>query len=152
MRAIQCGSPIHTATLEITHCGLVPLLLLAKPVRSADADGGESMESQANFVERRERPRGGVWAQLQDITFRTLRKYGIVSGLVRERPEIRPTTSEPKGEKTMANLRIIVSNDRPIREEKYPRTWLLYKDNDTIEVHVTHDSHNRPFVLDNGAA
>jgi hypothetical protein len=90
-------------------------------------------------------------AQLEDITYRSLRKYGVASGLVRERPQIRPITSEPKGEK-MANLRIIVSNDRPIREEKYPRTWLLYKDKDTIEVHVTHDSHNRPFVLDNGAA
>ena len=52
----------------------------------------------------------------------------------------------------MANLRIIVSNDRPIREGKYPRTWLLCKDKDTIEVHVTHDSLNRPFVLDKGAA
>ena len=47
----------------------------------------------------------------------------------------------------MASLAIIVSNDRPLREERYPRTWLLYKDKDTIEIHVTHDSHNRPFVL-----
>jgi hypothetical protein len=109
------------------------------------------MKSQANFAERRERPRVGVMAQLEDITYRSLRKYGVVSGLVREGPQIRPITSEPKGE-NMANLRIIVSNDRPIREEKYPRTWLLYKDKDTIEVHVAHDSHNRPFVLDNGAA
>jgi len=46
----------------------------------------------------------------------------------------------------MANLAIIVSNDRPIREERYPRTWSLYSDKDTIEIHVTHDSHNRPFV------
>jgi len=51
----------------------------------------------------------------------------------------------------MANLRFIVSNDQPIREEKYLRTWLLYKDKDTIEVHVTHDSLNRPSVLDKGA-
>jgi hypothetical protein len=110
------------------------------------------MKSQANFVERRERPRVGVMAQLEDITHRTLRKYGVVSGLVRETPVIQPITSEPNGEKTMANLRIIVSNDRPIREGKYPRTWLVCKDKDTIEVHVTHDSHNRPFVLDKGAA
>jgi hypothetical protein len=101
------------------------------------------MKSQANFVERRERPRVGVMAQLEDITYRTLRKYGVVSGLVREIPVIQPITSEPQGQKTMANLRIIVSNDRPIREEKYPRTWLLYKD--TIEVHVTHDSHQSSF-------
>ncbi|HEV2730365.1 MAG TPA: hypothetical protein VGV15_10065 [Terriglobales bacterium] len=52
----------------------------------------------------------------------------------------------------MANLAIIVSNDRPIHEETYPRTWLLYKDKDTIEFHVTHDRHNRPFVLDKGVA
>ena len=52
----------------------------------------------------------------------------------------------------MANLSLIVSNDRPMREAKYPRTWLLYKDKDTIEVHVMHDSHNRPFVLDNSVA
>ena len=110
------------------------------------------MKSQANFVERRERPRVGVIAQLEDITYRALRKYGVVSGLVRETPESQPITSEPKGEKTMANLRIIISNGRPIREEKYPRTWLLYKDKDAIEVHVVHDSHNRPFVLDKGAA
>ena len=110
------------------------------------------MKSQANFVERRERPRVGVMAQLEDITYRTLRKYGVVSGLVRQTPAIQPITSEPKGEKTKANLRIIVSNDRPIREEKYPRTWRLYKDKNTIEVHVTHDSHNRPFVVDKGAA
>jgi hypothetical protein len=52
----------------------------------------------------------------------------------------------------MANLRAIVSNDRPIREENYPRTWFLYKDNDTIEIHVRHNRHNRPFVFDKGAA
>ena len=45
----------------------------------------------------------------------------------------------------MANLAIIVSNDRPIREDRHPRTWLLFRDKDTIEIHVTHDSHNRPF-------
>jgi hypothetical protein len=52
----------------------------------------------------------------------------------------------------MANLRLILSNGRPIREEKCPCTWLLYKDKATIEVHVTHDRHNRPFVLDKNAA
>jgi hypothetical protein len=31
-------------------------------------------------------------------------------------------------------------------------TYLLCKDKDTIEVHVTHDSHNLPFVLDKGVA
>jgi hypothetical protein len=52
----------------------------------------------------------------------------------------------------MANLRAIVSNDRPIREENYPRTWFLCKDNHIIEIHVRHDRHNRPFVLDKSAA
>ena len=52
----------------------------------------------------------------------------------------------------MANLAIIVNNDQPIREETYPRTWLLYKHEDTIEIHVTHDGHNCPFVLDKGVA
>jgi hypothetical protein len=52
----------------------------------------------------------------------------------------------------MANLRAIVSNDRPIREKNYPRTWFLYKDSNVIELHVRHDSQNRPFVFDKGAA
>ena len=52
----------------------------------------------------------------------------------------------------MANLRAIVSNDMPIREENYPRTWFLHKDDDLIEIHVRHDRHNRPFVFDKGAA
>jgi hypothetical protein len=52
----------------------------------------------------------------------------------------------------MANLTIIVSNNHPNREQKHLRTWLLYKGKDSIEIHVSHDSHNRPFVLDKGAA
>ena len=52
----------------------------------------------------------------------------------------------------MANLRAIISNERPIREETYPRTWFLYKDDNVIEIHVRHDSYNRPFVLNKGAA
>ena len=52
----------------------------------------------------------------------------------------------------MADLRVIVSNDEPKREEEYPQIWLLYKDRETIEIYVRHDNHNRPFVLDKGAA
>ena len=52
----------------------------------------------------------------------------------------------------MANLAIIVCNHRPICEETHPRTRLLHKDKDTIEIHVTHDRHNCPFVLDKGGA
>ncbi len=52
----------------------------------------------------------------------------------------------------MANLIIIAKNDQPRREEHYPQTWLLFKGNDTIEIHVAHDSLDRPRVLDKGAA
>ena len=52
----------------------------------------------------------------------------------------------------MANLRVILSNDRPIREENYPRTWFLHQKSNFIEIHVRRDSHNRPFVLDKGVA
>jgi hypothetical protein len=48
----------------------------------------------------------------------------------------------------MTNLRLIVSNDLPVREETYPCSWLLYKSKKTIEVHVRHDSPNRPVVID----
>lgn len=52
----------------------------------------------------------------------------------------------------MANLMVIARNDQPQREEHYPQTWRLHKGGDTIEVHVAHDSLNRPRVLDKGAA
>jgi len=48
----------------------------------------------------------------------------------------------------MTNLRLIVTNDLPIREEKYPYSWLLHKNKETIEVHVRHESHNRALVID----
>ena len=50
------------------------------------------MKTQANLVERRERPRVGVMAQLEDITYSILRKHGVVSGLGRETPVIQPIT------------------------------------------------------------
>jgi hypothetical protein len=50
------------------------------------------MKTQANFVERREHSRVGVMAQLEDITYRVLRKHGVGSGLDRERPVIQPVT------------------------------------------------------------
>jgi len=50
------------------------------------------MRTQANFVERRERPRLGVMAQLEDITYSILRKHGVVSGVSRERPNMQPIT------------------------------------------------------------
>ena len=36
---------------------------------------GEAMKSQMNFLERRKRPRVGVMAQLEDITYSILRKH-----------------------------------------------------------------------------
>lgn len=36
---------------------------------------GEAMKSQTNFLERRKRPRVGVMAQLEDITYSILRKH-----------------------------------------------------------------------------
>jgi hypothetical protein len=50
------------------------------------------MKTQVKLVERRERPRVGVMAQLEDITYSALRKHRIVSGPDRERPVIQPIT------------------------------------------------------------
>jgi hypothetical protein len=51
------------------------------------------------------------------------------------------------------NLVIAARNAKPNREPQYPRTWLLFtRGQDPIEVHVAHDSDNRPHVLDKGAA
>ena len=112
------------------------------------------MNNQANVVERRERLRFGVMAQLEDITYSILRKHGVVSGPGRDAVAAKPITESVKqeGNTTMANLKVILSNDQPKREEKYPPTWLLYKGEGTIEIHVRHDSHNRPVVLNKGVA
>lgn len=48
------------------------------------------MNSQAIFVERRERPRVGVMAELENITYSILRKHGVLSGPGRE-----PSAAEP---------------------------------------------------------
>jgi hypothetical protein len=112
------------------------------------------MNSQPNVVERRERPRFGVMAEVEDITYSILRKHGVGRGPGGDAVAAKPIPEKVKqeGNTTMANLKVIISNDQPTREEKYPLTWLLYKDKDTLEIHVRHDSHNRPFVLDKGAA
>jgi len=52
----------------------------------------------------------------------------------------------------MPRLKVIASNDQPERESNFPETWLLYKENDTIEVHVMHDRLKRPFVRAKSAA
>ena len=50
------------------------------------------MKTQANFVERRERPRLGLMAELEDITYNILRKHGVVSGVGNQKPVIQPNT------------------------------------------------------------
>lgn len=52
----------------------------------------------------------------------------------------------------MAKLIVIRTNAQPQREKKYPQTWLLYKHDNTIQLHVRHDRHNCPVVVDKGAA
>ncbi len=49
------------------------------------------MKTQTNFVERREHPRVGVMAQLEDITYSVLRQHGVAGGLGREASVIQPT-------------------------------------------------------------
>jgi hypothetical protein len=52
----------------------------------------------------------------------------------------------------MAKLRIVAKNEQPNREDRYPQTWLLYKQDNTIEIQVKHDELNRPFVFNRAAA
>ncbi|HXY06434.1 MAG TPA: hypothetical protein VEI52_01170 [Terriglobales bacterium] len=52
----------------------------------------------------------------------------------------------------MAQLIIIARNDQPERESYFPETWLLHKENNTIEVRVMYDRLKRPFVRDKSAA
>jgi hypothetical protein len=52
----------------------------------------------------------------------------------------------------MAKLRIIAKNEQPNREQRYPQTWLLHKQDNTIQIQVKHDGLNRPFILNKAAA
>lgn len=52
----------------------------------------------------------------------------------------------------MARLIVIASNEKPERESRFPETWLLHKENKTIEVRVMHDGLKRPFVREKSAA
>lgn len=109
------------------------------------------MNSETN--ERRERPRIGVIAELEDITYCILRRHGVIGGPGRDAVAARADHGmNQEGNTTMANLTIMIRNDQPKREQTYPPRWLLYKGEDTIEIHVNHDSRNRPFVLNTGAA
>ena len=40
----------------------------------------------------------------------------------------------------MASLTVVFRNEHPKREEKYPSTWLLFKNKDIAEIHVRHDN------------
>ena len=48
----------------------------------------------------------------------------------------------------MANLGLIVSNYRPFREDRDPRTWMLYKDKNLIDVHGAHGSQRAESAFD----
>ena len=50
------------------------------------------MNTRANFVERRDRPRAGVMAQLENITYSVLRKHGVVGEPNRQTPKLQPIT------------------------------------------------------------
>ena len=45
------------------------------------------MKSEANFSERREHPRVGLMAELENITYSILRKHGVVSEPICQAPE-----------------------------------------------------------------
>jgi len=58
-----------------------------------------------------------------------------------------------EGTTMTARLFIVVNNPQPNRERRYPGAWLLYsRGQDPLEVHVAHDSFNRPHVLDKSVA
>lgn len=51
-----------------------------------------------------------------------------------------------------ADLTIILKNQAPNREERYPRTWLIYPSSrDAVKVHVTHSGVGSPRVVDKKA-
>lgn len=98
------------------------------------------MNNQVTFIERRQHLRVGVMAQLEDITYSVLRKHGVVTDPSRKASLPKPSTNqlEQQGDPKMAKLTVISRNDQPIRQETHPLTWLLYKDKEIIEIHVTH--------------
>jgi hypothetical protein len=57
------------------------------------------MNSQVDFIERREHPRVGVMGQLQDITYSVLRKHGIASapGCEAPAPKLTARSLEQEG-------------------------------------------------------
>jgi hypothetical protein len=50
------------------------------------------MKSEANFDERREHPRVGLLAELENITYSVLRKHGVASGPQSQAPAAKPIT------------------------------------------------------------
>jgi hypothetical protein len=51
------------------------------------SQGGEAMNTQEEFVDRRERPRVGSMALLENITYSILRKQQVAAGLSSERAD-----------------------------------------------------------------
>jgi hypothetical protein len=50
------------------------------------------MNNEAIFIERREHPRLGVMAELENITYSILRKHGVVSEPIGNAPAAEPIT------------------------------------------------------------
>src|SRR5438552_18597991 len=107
--------------------------------------GGRRVEQRHSFVSHREnfqptikiRPSGSCFHQAQ--------------GLLSRR---RSTSRLRNVDRTMStNLAIVATNAEPNREQYYPQTWLLYgQGQNTVEVHVAHDSGRIPHVVDRSAA
>jgi hypothetical protein len=82
---------------------------------------------------------------------------GCRSGCSRQCPPIVQNQAKSRfrkeGTTMTAKLVIVVNNSQPNRERRYPGTWLLHsRGRDPLEVHVAHDSLDRPHVLDKGVA
>jgi hypothetical protein len=86
---MQRGLAVDEACFQYAANGGLPAYATA---RECTQKGVGPMNSQVIFIERREHPRVGVMAQLEDITYSVLRKHGVVSGPGREAPAPKPIT------------------------------------------------------------
>ena len=50
------------------------------------------------------------------------------------------------------NLEIVARNEEPSREETYPRTWLVYCNESTLEVDVEYNNQGKLLVVGRTAA
>jgi hypothetical protein len=84
--AILVQSQFRTDTRPLLPFRLGIVVALTLSGSAVQMQRGEPMKTQVNFVERRDRPRVGVMAQLEDITYSILRKHGVVNGGSRDTP------------------------------------------------------------------